>query len=155
MERELIDFLTDVNTKGIKITEVLEDPTAAAEKLGRSLSERTVRDLRQLAPSRLKDIRDPVEREVLEFFHKVATDGRYLTTWATRPAEVSKALKVRLSDQAFERIVAGASSAVFDPSEVMNPIAVAVAVGVVIMLVTRDAELLNLPIRDRSGLAKF
>jgi len=155
MERELIDFLTDVNTKGIKITEVLEDPTAAAEKLGRSLSERTVRDLRQLAPSRLKDIRDPVEREVLEFFHKVAADGRYLTTWATRPAEVSKALKVRLSDQAFERIVAGASSTVFDPSEVMNPIAVAVAVGVVIMLVTRDAELLNLPIRDRSGLAKF
>lgn len=155
LERELVDFVKDASAKGIKIKEILENPSAVADKLGIQLSDRTIQDLQQFAPSRLEKITDPVEREVLQFFHKVADDGRFLSTWATRPAEVATALKVQLSDKAFDRIVAGGGSAIFDPGSVMNPIAVAVAVGIVIMLVDRDAELANIRVKDRSGIVKF
>jgi hypothetical protein len=64
---------------------------------------------------------------------------------------------VTLSDGALDRIVAGGST-VFRPggggAEVANAaIGVAVAVGVVIMLVTKDP--FQIPIRDLSGIRKF
>lgn len=155
LEYDLVNFVNKAGSEGIKITEILENPAAVANSLNMKLSERTIQDLLQLAPSRLQTINDPVEREVIQFFHKVAEDGRFLSTWATRPAEAADTLKVQLSDRAFERIVAGGSSAIFDPGSVMSPVAVAVAVGIVIMLVTRDAELARIPIKDRSGIAKF
>lgn len=155
LEYDLVDFVNKAVAKEIKLAEILENPAAVAEKVGMSLSERTIQDLQQLAPSRLEFIADPVEQEVIQFFHKVAEDSRFLSTWATRPAEAANALKVQLSDRAFERIVAGGSSAIFGPGMVMHPIAVAVAVGIVIMLVDKNAELARIPIRDRSGIAKF
>lgn len=155
LEHDLVDFVKEAGNKKISIADVLEKPAEVAGRLGRQLSERTIQDLQQLAPSRLEKINDPIEREVIQFFHKVANDGRFLSTWATRPTEAATALKVQLSDKAFERIVAGGSSTIFDPGLAMNPIAVAVVVGVVIMLVTRDAEITRIPIKDRSGLAKF
>lgn len=155
LEYDLVDFVNKAVSHEIRMTEILENPAEVAEKIGMQLSERTVQDLHQLAHSRLDTINDPVEREVIKFFHKVAEDGRFLSTWATRPAEAANALKLELSDKAFERIVAGGSSVIYNPGTVMNPIAVAVAVGIVIMLVTRDAELVNIPIKDRSGIAKF
>jgi hypothetical protein len=155
LEHELVDFVKEAGDKKISITDVLEKPAEVAGRLGRQLSERTIKDLQQLAPSRLSQISDPTEREVVQFFHKVAGDGRFLSTWATRPNEAATALKVQLSDKAFERIVAGGSSTIFDPGVAMNPIAVAVVVGVVIMLVTRDAEIVQIPVKDRSGIAKF
>jgi hypothetical protein len=155
VEHELVDFVKAAGDQKISITDVLEKPAEVAGKLGRQLSERTIKDLQQLAPSRLSQISDPTEREVLQFFHKVAGDGRFLSTWATRPTEAATALKMQLSDKAFERIVAGGSSTIFDPGTAMNPIAVAVAVGVVIMLVTRDADFVRNPVKDRSGIAKF
>jgi len=155
LEYDLVDFVNEAGAKKVEITEVLENPAAVAERLGRKLSERTIQDLQQLAPSRLPKIIDPVEREVIQFFHKVANDGRFLSTWATRPTEAAKALKVQLSDRAFDRIVAGGGSAIFDPGRAMNPIAIAVVVGIVIMLVDRNAELATIPIRDRSGIVKF
>jgi hypothetical protein len=155
LDRDLVDFVNEAGAKEIKIAEVLENPAAVAERIGAKLSERTIRDLQHLAPSRLKSITDPVEREVIQFFHKVASDGRFLSTWATRPTEAANALKVQLSEKAFDRIVAGGGSAIFDPGKVMNPIAVAVAVGIVIMLVDKNAELARIPIKDRSGIVKF
>jgi len=155
LEHDLIDFVKEAGDKKISITDVLEKPEEVAGRLGRKLSERTIQDLQQLAPSRLSQISNPTEREVVQFFHKVAGDGRFLSTWATRPTEAATALKVQLSDKAFERIVAGGSSTIFDPGTVMNPIAVAVAVGVVIMLVTKDAGIVRIPVKDRSGIAKF
>ena len=155
LERELVDFVKDASVKGIKTEEILENPSGIADKLGTQLSERTIQDLQQLAPSQVEKITDPVEREVLEFFHKVVKDGRFLSTWATRPSEVSAKLKVQLSDKAFDRIVAGGSSTIFDPGIAANPVAIAVVVGIVIMLYDRNAELANLRVKDRSGIAKF
>lgn len=155
LENDIIDYVTKANEKKIPLTDMLEQPAAVAKRLGIQLSERTVHDLQQLAPSRLASVTDPTEHEIIGFFHKVAADGRYLSTWATRPAEAATALKVRLSDKAFDRILAGGGSMLFNPGEVMNPIAVAVLVGIVIMLVDRSAQEPVLNVIDRSGMAKF
>lgn len=151
VEKELFDVLSGGK---IDVKALLTDPKSAASKAGVKLSSRSIDQLAQISPSQVKKIQDPQAREVAGFFHKVVEDGRFLETWALRPHEVSNALGIKLSDAAIDRIVAGSS--VFRPSgggEVMNPVAVAVAVGVVIMLVTRDAN--AIPILDRSGLQKF
>jgi len=84
-------------------------------------------------------------------------DGQHLSTWATRPFEVSQALGVELSDAAIDRLVAVGSGGIRRPGgEVENPaVVVAVAVGVLIMLVDKPAEFEVLAIRDRSGRANF
>ena len=155
LERELVDFVNEVGKKAIKIQDALEDPLATAKKMGIKLSEKSVGDLRKLAPSQIKNISDPVDREVVQFFHTVADDGKYLGVWAKNPYETAKSLKVKLSDAAIERISAGGVSTIFDPGTVMNPVAIAVVVGVVIMLVPTEAGKGKFVINDLSGVSKF
>lgn len=154
LERELVEVLR-AGKVGIK--ELLDDPETASKAAGIELSERSLAQLRQLSPSQIHNIPDAEGREIASFFHKVVDDGRFIETWSVRPHEVAASLGVRLSDGALDRIVAGGST-VFRPGghvgEVANAaIGVAVAVGVVIMLVTKDAG--RIPIRDMSGLQKF
>lgn len=155
LERELVDFCSVCAEKKLDVMKMLEDPSAMAEELDVKLSARAAGDLKRLAPSQLGQISDPVDKEIVSFFHQVAEDGRYLATWATRPGEVSEKLKIKLSDQAFEKIVAGGASSIFDPGSVMNPVALAVVVGVVIMLVPTEAGHNKFIVRDFSNAAKF
>jgi hypothetical protein len=124
--------------------------------LGIRLSEKSIADLQLLAPSHVEKIYDPVDREIVQFFHSVAKDGNYLETWAKRPFEVSQNLNIKLSDLAHERIVAGGAGISLGPGSVMNPaVVVAVVVGVVIMLVPTEAGRGKFVINDFSGIRKF
>ena len=153
LERELVDFLNKAGEKKMEICDVLEDPTGAAHKLGVRLSERTIKDLQQVAPSRVEKISDPVSREVVQFFHQVAKDGRFLTTWATRPYQVADQLKVQLSDAALERILAAGASTASDPSG-RACFVVILAVWVVIQVI-RVVWVDDVTITDASGVEKF
>ncbi len=153
LKHELLDFVAAVSQHGVNLLEALENPVAFSKKLDIKLSERSADDLRSLAPSQIKNITDPIDREVVEFFQKVAQDGRFIATWATKPAEAANALQVKLSDAAHDKIIAGSASTIYDPGIAMNPIAVAVAVGIVIMLVDKNS--FRQEIQDFSGTTKF
>jgi hypothetical protein len=153
-ERELIDLIGMASAQQIAITELLESPQEVAHRLGIAISTRTAQDLQQLAPSHVAEVQDPVNKEIVQFFHKVAEDGRFLATWATRPAEAASQLGVQISDRAFDRLVAGAAGMPLGPGAVSSPVAVAVAVGITIMLVTDEPGRV-LPVLDRSGIVKF
>ena len=155
LENDVLEVARAVGRSDVELKQLLENPEDVAKELGVNLSERSIRDLQQLAPSRIGELADPVDREVVEFFHKVVEDGKHLDSWATRPYETANDLGVKLSPEAFDRIVAGGSGFSFDPGSVMNPVAIAVVVGVVIMLVPTEAGVTNLSVFDRSGLAKF
>jgi hypothetical protein len=152
LEPELIGFLNEATKRGVSVDRFLEDPSGTAEELGVSLSERAAGDLQRLAPSNVGQIADPVEREVVTYFHAVVRDGHHYTTWATEPYETSKRLDVTLSDAAIGRLLHAGSSA---GNAAFGPIAVAIAVGIVIMLVDRPISTINEQIQDRSGVAKF
>lgn len=155
LEHELVRFLNSGAKLDVKT--LLQDPHEAAEKAGIKLSKRSIAQLEQLSPSRLDELPDDESREVVRFFNRVVEDGRFLDTWSIRPHEVARNLGVELSDAAISRIVAGGNSVIrpHDGSEVQNPIAVAVAIGIVIMLVDDETLKGRIPITDRSGLQKF
>jgi hypothetical protein len=67
---------------------------------------------------------------------------------------VSRELAVDLSSSAIDRLIASGSS-LRDPSTVENPIAVAIAVGIVIMLVDDVAMVGVENIVDASGIQKL
>ncbi len=150
LERELVEALRGGK---LDVKSLLADPRAATSTAGVTLSAHALDQLEVLA--KVDKLTDPVAREVATFFHTVASDGRFLETWSVRPHEVASTLGVTLSDHALDRIIAGGST-VFSPhgggGETAN-IGVAVAVGIVIMLVTKDP--FRIPIRDNSGLRKF
>jgi hypothetical protein len=155
LERELIDFLEASIKQKVDILEVLENPSDAADKLGIRLSARSVNDLHRLAPSQLEKIEDPVAREVVEFFHAVAKDGRFLSTWAIRPYATAAELKVTLSEPAIDRML---SAGGFGPPGIVPVLAIVaivlgiVIVGVVVLAVYFPAEL---KVTDSSGVEKF
>lgn len=155
LERELVDFVKDATAKGNELKEILENPAKIAGKLDVQLSERTVQDLQRCAPSRVEKITNPVEREVLQFFHQVADDGRFLATWTTRPAEAATALNVHLSDDAFDVIIAGGRGTTLDPgSSSIIWIVVGIVVIIAVVIDPGDAEIAQ-RVRDRSGITKF
>jgi hypothetical protein len=144
----MVDFLQQAHAKGIRLIEAFEHPDRVASSFGMQLSAQTIKDLHLLAPSNIGQIQDPIEREIAQYFHKVVDEGTHLQNWATRPFEVSRALGVNLSDNALDRVMAGGSSvSLLGPGAVMNPVAVAIAVGIVIMLVDKPGD----RIIDRSG----
>ncbi|MBW8817376.1 MAG: hypothetical protein JF598_03880 [Streptomyces sp.] len=151
----MIEFLKAAGLREVPVDRILERPAAVAEELGFELGAASVRQLERLAPSRLERIADPVERETLTYFHKVVEDGRFLETWATKPADTAQQLGIRLSDAAANGLIsAGASAFAGDGLDSANPIAVAVAVAIVVMLVDDVAEP-SYAIADRSGRTKF
>jgi hypothetical protein len=156
LDQQVVSLVDAATRKGTDVISLLEEPEKTAAELGLSLSERAAGDLRAIAPSRLTEFRDPVDREVVEYFHSVLRDGTRLADWTTRPTEVAKAVGVELSAAAVDRVLAVAGSGSrLDPGTVQNPVAIAVVVGVVIMLVDRPADLEHLAVRDRSRRVKF
>ncbi len=150
-EHQFIDYIRVAGEQKIAVRDVLEEPAAIATQLGMELSERTIQDLQRLAPSQLDKIEDPVDREVVQFFQKVVEDGRFLSTWATRPYEVAQHLKAGISASAIERILTCGASALTGSGERTSPVLVAVAIAVVIVVYEEPRS----TITDSSGLAKF
>lgn len=159
LDSDILQFSQRIRESGGDLAKALNDPVAAAKTLNVSLSEASVKQLRGIAPARLKEVKDPVDKQILGLFHAVLADGRYLDTWSIRPAEIADNLGVKLDRKAIERIkdiVAVANNPIGDPiGPVSNPVAIAVVVGVVIMLVPTEAGRTRLDIQDFSRIAKF
>lgn len=152
---DLIDFLGRSTAQGLDLAQVLEDPLAAGKKVNMRLSALASETLRSLAPSRLASIADPVDREVVAFFHQVIKDGRFLETWSVQPAGAAAALGVKLSDAAIDRILGG-SAAVGRPGDVANlSIEQGIVVGVVAVVLVVVRPGLGDFVIDRSGQEKF
>lgn len=152
VETEMIDLVKQAHNNNIALAEIFEDPVNIAKKLGLKLSKKSVNDLQMLAPSRLASIKDATDREIVRFFHKVAEDGRYLDTWLNRPYEVSRELKIKLSEDALERLVTRGG--------LMLQRGAKVAIGplIVIIIVVIIVDRCKPPrshIIDRSGIEKI
>lgn len=163
-----VRLLSRAIEKEMDVLQLFEDPRDIADKLNIDIDEQTIDTLRSLAPSRLDRITDPVQREVVQYLHKVLEDGRFTDSFLAKPASVSAALNIKLSDAAFDRIIKGASAGLgsgIGGGEVMEPISIAVGitvivivdsivVGVVVTATKARFEGLKTVI-DRSALEKF
>jgi hypothetical protein len=153
IDGSLVTFVRKAIEQGRSVEDVLERPADVARELGVELSERSAQVLETLAPSRVDKLEDPVVREVVTFFQQVLADGRYVETWAIRPAAVAQALGVHLSDQAIERIIAvGAASPRGEKRERIIWIVVGI---VVIVFVVLSQPRFEARIVDRSSRWKF
>lgn len=151
---DLIEFLTRSTHSGLKVTDILEDPVAAAERIDMKLSTLAAESLKPFAPSRTDSIADPVDREVVELFHKVVEDGRFVETWTSQPLTASKALEVELSSAAVDKVL-GSRAIVGRTPEVANlSIEQGIVIGIVAIIVLDQNPDLQTVI-DRSGLEKF
>lgn len=163
IERDVVDLMQGAKGKKIPYTKVFEDPQDVAKRVGVRISEKTAGDLRLLAPSNVSKLKDPVDREVLSFFHKVSDDGRYLSEWLNRPVEVAHNLKFELSEAALERLVTGGAASAFGGRLGPNAFAdigvcVAVVTGadvVIIAVVALSSREIEDIVIDRSGIAKI
>ncbi len=156
---DILSFGRAVREKGVDLADAFENPKALAKRLNVPISAETAAALKSVAPSQLGQVADPVDREVLEYFHKVMADGRFVRNWALRPAEIGRAIGVVLSPEALDRVIVagGGGNPIGDPSgPVSNPaIVIGVVVAVVIMLVPTEAGRARLSVRDLSQVAKF
>lgn len=147
-------FFEQAAAHKIDVFTAASDPIAAARKACVELTPEIEANIAELALDRGQP-EDKVDREVIAFYQKVVSDGRYINQWVTNPRKVAEKLKMKASQAAFDRIVdirdQGALGG-FDPGTVMSPAAVAVAVAIVIVLWSRELEL---PVLDRSGYAKL
>lgn len=154
LAEEVLEFARLAANAGADLSNLFRDPAAEASRLGIELPERAERQLKELSIADPEKLEDPVDREIVEFFHKAVKDGRHLDAWATRPFDVARALDVELSSAAAERIV-GASGIRFggrDPNVALSPVAVAIVVVIVIVVWNRERRV---PVIDESGIEKF
>jgi hypothetical protein len=161
VETDLVDFIRLARGSAIAFVDIYQDPAAVAKKLGTPLSEKSVQDLKALGG--VDKIKDPVDREIIGFFHKVAQDGQYLETWFSRPYEVSKALNSEISEAAAARLLSSGAAAVFggrggDVAD--SEIAAGIAWGIVcivigIVLGATNNRSIEKIVRDRSIGEKF
>jgi hypothetical protein len=157
---DLVELLQRAAAANVDIFEVFEDPRAIARRLGVALSEKSADDLGVLAPSRLGEIEDEVDREIYGFLHAVAKHGGYWQVCLDRPQEAARALGVELSDAAIERIGNRGAAETFVTA--VGPLGLAVVgggvvvVGVVVIAYAHYAEHKVAPsVMDGSGLEKF
>lgn len=151
---DVVELLRRATSKGLKITDILEDPAKAAMTVDIKLSEVAAASLSQLAPSRVASLTNPVDRELVGFFHEVIRDGRFLETWTAEPVAVANRIGVKLSDAAVDRIL-GSSVIVGRGGDVANlSIEQGIVIGIIAIIVL-DQELPTESIIDRSLQEKF
>jgi hypothetical protein len=151
---DLVEFLRRSTSKGLKVADILEDPVAAARTVDIKLSKLAATSLTQLAPSQLSKIADPVDRELIGFFHQVIADGRFLETWATEPVSVATSLSVKLSNAAVDKIL-GSSALVGRAGDVANlSIEQGIVIGIIAIIIL-DQERAFENVIDRSQQEKF
>jgi hypothetical protein len=161
IESDVLELIRKSKAEGNDLTKVFENPAAAAKALGLPLSAKSASDLSQLAPSKVSKVKDPVDREMMKLFLAVLKDGRYTQTWFERPYEVSRALNVKISDTAIDRIASIAATANFGNIADEGTSAICAGViwaGVCIAVGTLFVGQMNpidTLIKDRSGTAKF
>jgi hypothetical protein len=148
------EFLKRTHAQGLKVADVLANPDAAAKQVGLKLSKLAIANLKPLAPSQLDKISDPVDREIVGFFHKVSDDGRFLDRWNREPAAVANSLGIKLDIRAIDKIL-GTSAIIGRHGEVANlSIEQGIVVGVVaVVLVVVVPEFDK--VRDLSTVTKF
>lgn len=152
LDPALVAFVRKATEAGIAVNDLFERPSEVARELNLELPERTIRDLQVLAPSRRDALEDPVSREVAGFFERVLADGRYLDTWAIRPAAVAQNLGVQLSPPASDRIISVGSALSGRIGGGTAIIWIVVGIIVIIAVVIDEGEA---DIVDRSGVVKF
>jgi hypothetical protein len=158
IQADLVELVQKAQASKVAITDVFEKPMDVAKKLGVSLSEKSAKDLNVLAPSKLADIKDETDKEIVRFLHAAIKDGRYLQTWFGRPYEVSQSLKFGLSDNALERLVTRGAAGPYGggPSGIV-PIVIIVEIIVEVIFVAIEAfsiQSADLIVKDRSDLQK-
>jgi hypothetical protein len=159
---DLVELLQRASAESADILEVFENPRAVARRLGVALCEKSADDLGVLAPSRLGEIEDEVDREICAFLHAVAKNGGYWEVWLDRPHETARVLGVELSDAAIERIGNRGAAETFGPSAALPGAGFVVVggsivvVGLVLIAFAHYAEHKVAPaVLDESGLDKF
>jgi len=152
LDAPTVRFLQRAAERKFDVFTVAQDPQAVAEKIGVSLTPEVERSLRAFDLGKA-EVEDTVDAEVIEFYQKVVRDGRFISDWVVSPAAVAERLRVEVSQEAIDRIIATRDSGLTLPGgTVMCPAAVAVAVAIVIVLWDREVEL---PVIDRSGIQKM
>ncbi len=162
IEPDVVQLIQKAHQNKVAITAVFDDPRGQAKRLDVRLSEQSAQALHSLAPSGLKLIKDPVDKEIVSFFHKVIDDGHFMDTWISRPYEVAEQLGAKLSDAALERLTAGGVASGFigqgykaDDGAIAAGIAwagVCIVIGIVCGETNRPIDQI---IRDRSNFAKL
>jgi hypothetical protein len=155
IDRSLLTFLDKAIEQGRSAEELFERPVEVARDLGLDLPERSAHALSLLAPSRVDNLEDPVAREVVTFFQRVLADGRYVDTWAIRPAAVSQSLDVQLSDPAVDRLITIGAIPMQPTKPAFIGILARIVIGVVVNIVVQVATEDDTEVVDRSGRTKF
>lgn len=154
LDRGALDVVRESTEKGASLSALLRDPLAELQRVGIKPTAQQQKGLQSLRLADPAKVADPVDREVVQFFHAAAADDRLLREALTQPEDVAAKVNFKLGKEAAERIrlVSGGGLSVRGPGTVMNPVAVAVLVATVIMLYTRPE---GIPVRDLSGIEKF
>jgi len=156
---DVVNLVQMAKAKGLVLTDVFEKPAQYAKDLGVTLSTKGAKELSILAPSNLSKVKDPVDREVITLFHAVLMDGRFTETWYHKPFDVSRQLKVKLSDAAISSIInvgGRFGGSVMDGGSAIaaGVIWAGVCIAVGTLFVGQMNPINNL-INDRSGNVKF
>ncbi len=149
-----LTFLEQAARHKLDVFAVTKNPEAAAKRMGIVLTSDIKESLSELALDR-SSVDDEYDRELLDLYRKVVTDGRFIEEWTLNPSLVAEKLKVKVSQPAIDRLIAirdRGAIGVDGPGTVMCPYAVAVVIAVVIVVARREFDL---PVRDLSGTKKF
>jgi hypothetical protein len=162
VEKDLLDYIEKGRASGLTLRRLFEAPEAVAQELKIDVSDKTIADLKQLDPASPITLKDPVDREVLEFFHRVVEDGRYVLNWFGRPYETAHSLGIELSDEAMERLLARGSMAWHGPSGGgpqadfgVSVITVSVADAVIVYIVATKSRPIEEVVVNRSASEKI
>lgn len=161
VEKELVEYMEKGSSAKVQLRRMFEQPEKVARELGVKLSAKAISDLKQLDPASPITIKEPVDREIMQFFHKVLEDGRHISTWFAKPYETAHELKVELSDKALERLLARGSMAWHGPGGGgpvadfgVSVITVSVADAVIVYIVATKSRPIEEVVVNRSTAAK-
>lgn len=129
LQREFMKIIREANKEGIAIRDILEEPAAIGEKLGIKLSDRTIEDLVQLAPSQIEKIEDPIQQEVMQLFHKALDEKDLLFELISSPYLVARKLDTNISFDAIDLILTGGKNVLTREGEIMVTGTAAVALA--------------------------
>lgn len=161
VEQEVVDYMEKGRGAKIELRKMFEQPEKVAETLGIRLSEKSVSDLKQLDPAAPITITEPIDREILQFFHKVVEDGKHISTWFAKPYETAHDLRFELSDKALERLLARGSMAWHGPGGGgpvadfgVSVITISVADAVIVYIVATKSRPIEEVVINRSAIEK-
>ena len=165
INKETAQFLARASQSSLSIADLLNDPRATAKKANLSITKGVVQRLealRDIQDKSDKPVDPAVTAEIVNYYNRVITDGRYIKEWLANPANVSNKLGIKLSDSAQTVLIdidpkrfVGRGLVGAGGETVMSPIAVAVVVVIVIVLWTRERLDLEEVIIDKSGTFKI